>query len=92
VSTPAALARLEHSIDGSGAAPHIEALLPIGVRRRQLRVRTLLTGMLLTQADHRPAHLTRVHDALTSLPADDQARRPTRSTSTPSPPRTPERP
>jgi hypothetical protein len=31
-------------IDASGVAPRIEALLPIGVRPRQLRVRTLLTG------------------------------------------------
>ena len=30
--------------------------------------------MLLTQADHRPAHLTRVRDALTALPPADQAR------------------
>ena len=30
--------------------------------------------MLLTLADHRPAHLTRVHDALTALPEPDQAR------------------
>ena len=30
--------------------------------------------MCLTQADHRPAHLTRVHQALTSLPEDDQRR------------------
>ena len=65
---------LEKIIDGSGVAPRIEALLPIGVRPRQLRVRTLLTGMMLTQADHRPAHLTRVHDALTSLPEADQLR------------------
>ena len=68
------LARLEEIIDACGVAPPIEALLPIGVRHRQLRVRTLLAGMMLTQADHRPAHLTRVRDALTALPADDQAR------------------
>ena len=68
------LAALEEIIDASGVAPRIEALLPAGVRHRQLRVRTLLAGMLLTQADHRPAHLTRVRDALTALPADDQAR------------------
>jgi hypothetical protein len=30
--------------------------------------------MCLTQADHRPAHLTRVHQALTSLPEDEQRR------------------
>ena len=34
-------------------------LLPIGVRARQLLVRTLLLGMLLVLADRRPAHLTR---------------------------------
>ena len=68
------LARLEEIIDASGTAPRIEALLPIGVRHRQLRVRTLLAGMLLTQAGHRPAHLTRVRDALTALPEPDQVR------------------
>ena len=57
MSAPAALAQLEEIIDGSGVAPRIEALLPIGVRHRQLRVRTLLAGMLLCQADQRPAHL-----------------------------------
>ena len=49
-------------------------LLPIGVRGRQLSVRTLLAGMCLAQADHRPAHLTRVHQALTALGEDDQRR------------------
>ena len=44
------------------------------MRPRQLSVRTLLAGMCLAQADHRPAHLTRVHQALTSLPEDDQRR------------------
>jgi len=68
------LAVLEAVIDASGAAPRIEAMLPIGVRARQLRVRTLLAGMCLTQADHRPAHLTRVHRALTALSEDDQWR------------------
>jgi len=68
------LAVLEDIIDGSGVAPAIEALLPIGVRHRQLTARTLLTGMMLTLADDRPAHLTRVHQALTALPAADQAR------------------
>jgi hypothetical protein len=67
-------ARIEEIIDASGVAPRIEALLPTGVRHRQLRVRTLLAGMLLCQADHRPAHLTRVRDALTALPPADQAR------------------
>ena len=49
-------------------------MLPIGVRGRQLKVRTLLAGMCLAQADHRPAHLTRVHQALTGLSDDDQRR------------------
>jgi hypothetical protein len=65
---------LEEIIDRSGAAPRIEALLPTGVRARQLLARTLLLGMLIVLADHRPAHLTRVHQALTALPEDDQVR------------------
>ena len=65
---------LEEVIDASGTAPRIEAMLPVGARPRQLAVRTLLAGMCLAQADHRPAHLTRVHQALVSLPGDDQAR------------------
>jgi hypothetical protein len=68
------LAVLEAVIDGSGVAPRIESALPIGVRPRQLSIRTLLAGMCLTQADHRPAHLTRVHQALVSLPEADQWR------------------
>jgi hypothetical protein len=72
VSVP--LAVIEDIIDASGAAGAIEDLLPHGVRGRQLTARTLLTGMMLTVADGRPAHLTRVHAALTSLPEADQAR------------------
>ena len=68
------LAAFEEIIDASGTPPRIEAMLPIGVRPRQLKVRTLLAGMCLAQADGRPAHLTRVHQALTSLPDDDQIR------------------
>jgi hypothetical protein len=68
------LPRLEEIIKASGIAPRIEALLPIGVRHRQLKVSTLIPGMMLTQADRRPAHLTEVHAALTALPAGDQAR------------------
>ena len=68
------LAAFEEIIDASGAAPRIEARLPIGPRHRQLRVRTLLAGMMLSQADHRPAHLTRVRDALIALPGPDQVR------------------
>ena len=74
MSAPAVLAHLEDLIDASGVAPRIEARLPIGVRHRQLRVRTLLAGMLLVLADQRPAHLTRVRAALTALPPADQVR------------------
>jgi hypothetical protein len=68
------LAAFEAVIDASGAAPRIEAMLPVGVRARQLKVRTLLAGMCLAQAGCRPAHLTRVHQALISLPGDDLRR------------------
>ena len=68
------LAAFEEIIDASGTAARIEAMLPIGVRARQLHARTLLLGMLLVPADHRPAHLTRVHQALTALSEDDQRR------------------
>jgi hypothetical protein len=74
MTSPASLTRLEDIIDASGAAPRIEALPPIGVRHRQLRVRTLLLGMVLTLADRRPAYLTEVRAALIALPGPDQAR------------------
>jgi hypothetical protein len=48
--------------------------LPVGGRPRQLAARTLLIGMLMSQADDRPAHLTRVHAALLGLDATDQRR------------------
>ena len=63
-----ALQALEEIIDDSGIAPRTEDMLPAGVRARQLAVRTLLLGMMLALADGRPAHLTRVHQALVSLP------------------------
>ena len=65
---------LEAIIEASGIAPRIEALLPAGVRHRQLKASTLILGMMLTQADRRPAHLTEVHAQLTALPGPDQAR------------------
>ena len=74
MSGPACLATIEDVIDGAGVAPRIEALLPAGVRHRQLKVRTLLLGMHLAMADGRNAHLTRVHQALTGLPGPDQVR------------------
>ena len=68
------LAALEEVIDASGIAPAIEALLPAGARARQLSARTLLAGMMLALADARPAHLTRVHQALAGLPEGEQRR------------------
>jgi hypothetical protein len=68
------LARLESILDDSDVAPMIEARLPVGVRARQLSVRTLLLGMVLTAADERPAHLTRVRATLLALPADVRRR------------------
>jgi hypothetical protein len=65
---------LEGVIGASGTAPRIEALLPTGARPRQLSVRTLLLGMMLAAADGRPAHLTRVHQALVMLPEGEQRR------------------
>jgi hypothetical protein len=72
VSIP--LAAAEGIIDSSGVAPAIEALLPAGVRHRQLTARTLLTGMMLTPDDRRPAYLTEVHAALLALPEPDRLR------------------
>ncbi len=66
------LARLEAIIDASATAGRIEALLPVGVRPRQLQVRTLLIGMLLVAVHGRPAHLVRVHQALLELSETDQ--------------------
>ena len=68
------LAVIEAIVDGPGVALRIEMLLPAGVRHRQLRVRTLILGMLLALADRRPAFLTEVHAALTALPEADQVR------------------
>ena len=49
-------------------------MLPIGVRARQLLVRTLLLGMVLVLLITGRPDLTRVHQALTALPEDDQRR------------------
>ena len=68
------LAVIEEIIDASGIAEQIEGLLPYAVRDRQLTARTLLVGMHLTLDDGRPAHLTRVRQALISLPGPDQER------------------
>ena len=61
------LAVFEEIIDASGVAPRIEAMLPIGVRAPAADASApCWPACCLTQADHRPAHLTRVHQALTS--------------------------
>jgi hypothetical protein len=70
----AALERLEAIIDASGVAGRIEPLLPIGVRPRQLPVRTLLVGMLLVAVEGRPAFLRNVHRALLGLPEPERRR------------------
>jgi hypothetical protein len=70
----ATLARLEEIIDTSGVSKRIELQLPVGVRPRQLKVRTLLLGMLLIAVQGRPAHLCRVHHALLALAAHEHRR------------------
>jgi hypothetical protein len=74
VNDTSTLSVFETIVDGSGVAARLEALLAIGVRPRQLSVRTLILGILLALADGRPAHLTRVHAALVAL-GDDERRR-----------------
>lgn len=68
------LARYEAIVDDAAVAADVEARLPIGVRPRQLSVRTLLVGVLITLADGRPAHLSRVHAALVALGEEDRHR------------------
>jgi hypothetical protein len=68
------LARVEQIIDASGAAGRIELMLPVGVRPRQLKARTLLIGMVLAMLQGRDALLTNLHEALSALTADEQRR------------------
>jgi hypothetical protein len=68
------MARLEAIVDASGIAADIEVRLPVGVRPRQLSVRTLLVGILVVIGDGRPAQLTRVHSALVALDEGHRAR------------------
>ena len=70
----ASLSELEELVDSSGVASILETALPKCGRPRQLPARTLLLGMLLATCDDRPAHLTRVHDALVVLPDIDKRR------------------
>ena len=64
----------EAVVDASGVAERLEAALPVGVRPRQLSVRTLVLGIVVALGDGRPAHLTRVHTALVSLAPSDRRR------------------
>ena len=70
----AQLERVERIIDAPGVAARIEALLPIGVRPRQLRVRTLLIGMVLAMLQGHDALLTNVHHVLLELPEAERRR------------------
>jgi hypothetical protein len=59
------LSRLEAVLDEEVLAREIavlEASLPVGVRPRQLRIRTFLLGVACCLYDGRPAHLVRVHN------------------------------
>ncbi len=69
-----ALARLEAVLCRCGVPSRIEVLLPSGGRPRQLSVHALFLGMLMSQADDRPAHLSRVHEALIGLGQRDRER------------------
>ena len=69
---PAALAAIEAVVDDACVAPGLEVLLPVGVRPRQLSVRTLLIGIMIALVDGRPAHLRRVHAALGALGEQEQ--------------------
>jgi hypothetical protein len=68
------LAGIEAVIAGSGVGEAIDQMLPAAARDRQLHAGTLLAGKMLALANGRPAHLTRVHQALTGLPEHDQKR------------------
>ena len=70
----AQLERIERIIDTAAIAKRIELLLPVGVRPRQLKVRTLMIGMVLAMLAGRDALLTDVLEALLELPEADQLR------------------
>jgi hypothetical protein len=68
------LSRIEALVDRSGVTAVIEEEMPSGGRPRELAVRTVLIGILLSLSEDRPAHLTRVQRALSVLCAHDQLR------------------
>jgi hypothetical protein len=70
----ARLERVQEIIDAAAITKRIELLLPAGVRPRQLTVRTLMIGMILTMLDGRDALLSNVHKTLLALPTAAQLR------------------
>jgi hypothetical protein len=68
------LARAESIVDSSGVAQTLESALGVGVRARQLSVRTLLVGIVLTLGRGRPAHLRAIWRTLVGLAEADQVR------------------
>jgi hypothetical protein len=68
------LAVAENLIDTSGVVPILDSLMPTGVKRRQLSVRTVLLGFLLTARKKQPLYLTNVIENLRELPVDVQRR------------------
>ncbi len=71
------LVRLEAVLDDEALAAmiaEIEAALPVGVRHRQLSVRSFLLGVACCLSDGRPAHLSRVHQALCAFEDGDRRR------------------
>jgi hypothetical protein len=70
----ASLARAESIVDASEVASTLERALGVGVRARQLCVRTLLVGIVLTLGRGRPAHLRAIWRTLIGLEGADQER------------------
>jgi hypothetical protein len=68
------VSRVEEIVDASGAAERIEVLLPVGVRPRQLRARTLLIGMVLAMLAGCDALLTNILRTLLELSEADRRR------------------
>ena len=68
------LALAEQIIDTSGVVPLLDRLMPAGAKPRQLTVRTLLVGYLLTARKKQPLFLTNVAENLRELPIDAQRR------------------
>lgn len=71
------LAELERLLDDEDVAAVLTGLeeqLGTAGRPRQLPVRSFVLGFLLAEADDRPAHLRRAHEALCALACNDQRR------------------